>query len=229
MNQIIEAITRLKSESADSIKQQQLSSIPYYDDEMYSHQVYEYLDDGNRTLINQEIEICIRLNYIRMKFMSRQKLLQFNDSELFIPELVENEYIYPFLLFINGKFIPWNSIRLVVKQEKYYLVIRPVNKSDMDSISVVTTLNIITIPFNVSYWEGYAAAITPETIFAFDSNGYTTLTAPYVSIINMDENTYFNEWVTSVAVDAFPIPVNKSFKLYPENIIIFKNGSPSKS
>lgn len=221
---IADKITSLVSEGSESIKSQQLSSIPFVDNEMYDKPVTIYKTYTSYVLINPSNEICLKLNYLRVKNMTITKLRTFKDSKYTMNYLVENEFIHPFLLFINGKFVKWSYISIVSNYDTYYLdiVINDINVFEL--YKSVQSVEIISIPFNISYWEE-TAAITTNTIFSFNNNGLLDISTPTVQIIKMS-NIYYKNYVTSSNVSGYPLLMDSNYKIFPENILVFKNGVP---
>lgn len=136
-------------------------------------------------------------------------------------ELFDENIIHPFLLFVNGKFIKWSNIQIVSDVHYSYIIADGVYYPDAKKI------DILQIPFNITYTEDGTIEENMDIIFKFDDDGI--LSDIGNTIISYDSS------ISDIHMDIFDAPsgnikgwdiVNTEnyIKLFPENLIIFKDG-----
>lgn len=226
MSVITDRIDQLRSESSASMLQQQLCGIPHFINDIFFKFSTEYLVDGTRTLVGDN-QFCIQLHYLPTRIIKEEYLLEFNNSIEPMMKQIDDYIINPFLLFINGRFIKWSNITIVSQQLHYYLLINGANDEYLDLIAEYENgnfeVNVIYLPFNVDYTES-GKYITSRSIFTFNNDGtYATDEFCDIVIDTKSNHLYIDEWESSTDIDGFLTMVDRSWKLFPENIIIFRN------
>lgn len=152
-----------------------------------------------------------------------QKRHSYQDS---LDNLITSQEVYPFLLFLDGKFIKWSDI-IIIKDCKYSYII--VNGFIHDEC----TIDTIILPDTqiVSYSENQTSII--ESTFAFDNDGlYSTNVISgntYTTITLNDSNNIFNIKDTTTTNIKVKVSMDYKYKLYSENMFIFKNGLLQKN
>ena len=227
MSIITDRVDRLRSESAKSMLGQQLYTIPHFLDDIFYKFSGEYLLDGTRTLVGDN-QFCIQLHYLPTRIVKEEYLLEFNKSVEPMMKQIDNYVINPFLLFINGRFIRWSDITIVSQQLHYYLLITGANDRYYDLIQEYETgvfdVKVIYLPFNVNYTEdgGY---VNGNTIFTFNDDGtYSVDDYCQIVIDTKSKYLYIDEWESASDINAFNTEANRTWKLFPENFIIFRDG-----
>ena len=89
-------------------------SIPESEDQ----QTFDYYFDGKRTVIDIYKQACFRLKYLYIKNTPFEKYLFLNNWVMtnYI-DAIQNDYLKPFLLFINGRCVPWEIINIIFTNE----------------------------------------------------------------------------------------------------------------
>lgn len=226
MKQIIDNINVHKRKSSGPLLSQQVTYIPTFEPDQVECSVQSYLIDGKRTLINQSHQLCLKLKYFKFKPMEPRKDIRYKNGIWSMAHLIENDVIYPFMLFINGLFIPWEYMKVAVGQENYYLIA----DSEYDNLftNVVRYpryVQIVSLPNHVRY-ERFAMEMDESVLFAFNDIGeFSTTNLNYVIKNSGNGHHMLHHWWSStVGVNAFPIFENTSIKLTPENIVLFTDG-----
>lgn len=231
MKQIINNINLHKLKSADSLKNQQITYIPTVHDEQIECTVQSFLIDGTITRINQLNQICFKLYYLLFRSMAPRKANRFKNGIWTMKYLVDNKVIYPFMLFINGIFIPWETIKLAIGQENFYILVdidMPENNGDYlsfkDKVRDCKYAQIIALPEHVRYDRH--APNDKYNLFTFNTNGeFDSYNISYAfRTSDTGHHIMFKYWNASVDVDAFAIFEDTSIKVTPENVILFSDG-----
>ena len=123
MNRIIENINVYKHKSVKQIVDNQIAYIPLVEPDQIEYMCFNYLVGSRRVIINQKLQCCFRLRYIKEKFMPPRKATEYSVGEWSLSHLIDNEVIQPFMLFINGRFIPWTLIKIARTQNINYLTV----------------------------------------------------------------------------------------------------------
>lgn len=227
MKQIIENINLHKTKSAGPLKSQQITYIPTVEDDQIECTVPSYLIDGKRTLLNQGYELCFKLNYLKFKSMLPRKAINYKTGIWSIHHLVSENVIQPIMLFINGKFIPWDCIDIAIGQENYFIVID--SRRDMhyvvDLVRDPKYATIVTLPSHV-VCERFYPEMDENVLFAFNDFGDFDSGNIHYAFRNSTDahHMMFHYWVTEGDVNAFPIFTDTSIKMTGENVILFVNG-----
>lgn len=102
---------------------------------------------------------------------------------------LESNKIWPLLVFINNRFIRLSHIEMVKSDDWYTLI---VNKEN--DISIVESLNIILLPFNVVYEEDYGERADLIPLYIFDKNGkFTPVNGTTYYYIDEVNNTHMKQ------------------------------------
>lgn len=127
-------------------------------------------------------------------------------------------YITPFLLFVNNKNIPWSKIT-IVKSDKYTVLLLDGFSTTID----ITSVYIISIPFNISYSEENNLDDDAVLLFSFNNDG-AFINGGNIVIgskhPNMKSIIYRN-----MQFNTFKSGINLDKKITPSNFITFdENG-----
>lgn len=165
-------LVNLKNQNVQSKKDEHLYAIPKRADDVLRCQVFTYYDnDRKRVMFNPANNICIRLNSIKVFPMSYNKLKRFQCSETEMIDLLERQYIYPFLLFINGRFIPWEKIRFICSQGFNYLYVHDLSIGFARLVRTIETMHLIMMPTNIIYSMNVNADDQYQTFAQFNAEG----------------------------------------------------------
>lgn len=218
-------IVKMKSETAHVKRNQRLYAIPKRLDGLRARQVfYYYTHDRIRHALNQANEICIEIDSIKPFSMVPVDYKNFQSSITPLIDLIDYNKIYPIMLFLDGRFIPWECIDLIVSYEKYYLFIHDLDQYLNLIVRTAETIDMVILPSNVTYAINTQDKTgTLMNIFSFNSLGeYTRDLLSATHIIYMDPKE-INLQVIENPESLFEFALNYDKQLFPENFISFTN------
>ena len=221
-------ITMYKSERYEAKLGQQLFAIPRRDDDMIQQQVfYYYVGDRRRTAVDFTCEICLHLNYLRTKSVTPRQYVTLQESTTPMEDLINNDLIHPFLLFVGGYFIPWENITVIASQEEYDLLLTGFSSAFFDKINgadgVIESAYVIQLPDSIEYRQG-GFDIDEQTLFAFNEEGeLVTNGNAYICIQNFEQNVEIID--TNVTEASFMFANDPMYKYFPENVFVFKDNA----
>lgn len=222
---VTDVISSYKPRNIRALRDQQIALTPHMDPNMIECQVTEYLYNAHRTLVDQLHEACFRCHYLPLKSMEPRKYIEYSVVKGSIEYFIENEVITPFLLFINKKMVPWSMISLIMSHEVYHIVCRSEAEEWIQRFQNVETVEVLQLSDGCTY-VNFPIGELDNRIFGFDNDGNYTddLDCP-ISI--MDESVYmhFANFTSTSGVNAYPIDTDQTIKYYPDNVILFRNGS----
>ena len=227
MTSIIRSINRYKAKSTKPLVDQQIAYVPMVVDDQIECTVQSYLIDGNRHIINQATQLCFKLRYLNFKYMPPRKFIKYKSGIWKLKYLVDNEVIYPFAIFINGAFIPWEAIDLAIGQDNYYLLIDFSNiQAQKHLIHDIKYAQIMHLPGSMRYVSNPVEAYDDDTVFTFDENGLYSLDSYVYSFkLNSDfAHIIFDHYETIEGVNALKIFNDTSIKVTGNNVVLFING-----
>ena len=175
MNKYVE---RLKQHTLSALTTSQTLGIPYYGDLQLSKRKSYWYDGVEYPAQNAMTQIYLvnNLPYINQRF-HRPLMI---DSMV---NLVKNQEILPFLLFIDGKCIRWTNMAIIRDYHYSYIVI-----SNIPDKKETTTSSII-FPCQIRYAEDSTTTVDPKYSFIFDEEGLlTTNTEASIIMEVIDEN-----------------------------------------
>ena len=123
MNQLINIVNRFIAKSADPIRDQQIAYIPRLINDQIDYIINYYILDGKRVPMNPSKQIFIKLKYLKFVSMNHRKYIKYNSGVFDMQDLVDKHIILPFIVFINGYFVPWEFINIVIDNDNYHLII----------------------------------------------------------------------------------------------------------
>lgn len=225
---VISNINDLKHRSLDALRDQQIAYAPRYANDIIEHQVFEYLMEGKRTLIDQKYQACFRLRYLLLNYMPPRTYMAFNRMIHPMIQAFNAGWIKPFMLFINGKFVKWSMIKIVATQESNYLIVSSGDQEWIDNFHHADRIDVIMLPEYINYIEGmnpYSIAVNKAKsigpMFAFDNEGRYNFDTPIVTIMNESDSLIFTDYTETTPIDAKIIDTATNHKYYPENVLVF--------
>ena len=216
---VINTIESLIHNTTGRIKDVQSNLIPFFN-KGFIKQVESYRMFNVPYMAESEYQTILRVSDLRFKDTATPQ----KDRGVFkhsMQELFDENIIHPFLLFVNGKFVKWSNIEIVHDVHYSYIVANDVYYPDANKI------DILQIPFNITYTEDGTIDENMDIMFKFDNDGL--LSDIGNTIISYDSS------ISDIHMDIFDAPsgdiigwdiVNTEnyIKLFPENFIIFKDG-----
>lgn len=216
---VINTIESLIHNTTGRIKDVQSNLIPFFNKSSIT-QVDAYRMFNVPYSAESEYQTIIRVSDLKFKNTATPQRYR-GVFKLSMIELFNNNIIHPFLLFINGKFVKWKDIQIVRDIHYSYIIANNIYYPDVQKI------DILQIPFNINYTEDGIIDENMNIIFRFDDDG----------ILSDIGNTIisYNSDISDIHMDIFDAPsgniigwdivnTKNNIKLFPENLIIFKNG-----
>lgn len=216
MNNMIKQINQLQFSTDSSLRAVQQAMVPVPFNlgaerrHKYSYSGYEY----PIRIHNRLVFYCSNLPFRSLG--KRKNNLIFIDTMI---NLIKRREIYPFLLFINGKFIKWSSISIVHDLRYSYLIVDNVDTESFE------TIHSVYLPFSVAYNEKGIRYGTENDIFVFDDEGKLDPLGSTV-ISYTAKNFFYQEGMISlegsniVEIDG----LDPAYKMNDFNVIGFKDG-----
>lgn len=222
-------ITLYHGERSEAKLGQQLFNIPCKEEFVREQVFYYYTDSRLKAAVDFTKEICFSLKYLKYKGMTPQQYRDLQESSTRMEKLIEDNLILPFALFVSGRFIPWENIRVIISHEYSYLLIHDLDPIFFDEINgpdgMVESVHTVVLPDDIVYRQGYYD-INEKTIFSFDEYGRFNTATSGTGYINIDcyENDveFFN---VEPAIPLFTFTNDLSYKYFEENIFVFKDGN----
>lgn len=235
MKQIIENINRYKLKSADPLRNQQITYIPTIDDDQVEYSTSNYLISGNRDIIDISCQACLKLRRLKLQPMPARKYIKYQSGIWFLEELIDDKVVSPFMLFINGVFIPWETIKIATAQEQYYIVI-DLSANDyefydrfVDVIRDIKFAQIITLPNHVEYRRNDRVE-EYDTLFAFNDFGELDMGWWQPFVFKCNEREAHHIWFTNQRSTGWSkentlrVSDDTSRKITKDNIFLFIDG-----
>ena len=222
IDNVVEYVDRLRNYTTTNISSIQAGMIPEILDIHWKVSPY-YLDNGVKRYVFGKKEYVIQISGLRFKKnLPKRKNLVFKMP---FQEAVNKGFANPSIFFVNRHFIRWSDITLVRDLKYTYLDIK--NHFDVSIIDPIkiTDVQVIHIPFNVSYTEK-RNPLTAKEIFRFDSRSGKLLDygdCVYYTTLEDVEYKQFHNLVGAVIKDA-DLDFNKLYKLTPVNFLCWEDG-----
>lgn len=211
---ITDQVEELKYSTSTNLKQISLGRIPT-EIEISMIRKYSYMIHGKYYSMYKGDSMLFVVK--GLPYTPYQKRHTFQDT---LYNLVRTQEIYPFLLFLDGKFIKWSDI-MIIKDCKYSYILVSGFMRDECKINTILIPNINT----VTYTESDKSPT--NKLFTFDNNGkfvteyesgtgYTTIDINDNDLILDKNKARVNTKVKS--------NIGYDYKVNPENLFIFKDG-----
>lgn len=186
-SEVVKAMTNLKSKNYFHLRNQQITYIPTIEDDQIDYMCQDYLIDGQRHIVKEAFrrdpqdensryafEVCFKLRYLKHRFMDPRKANRYTTGIWKMRDLVENEVICPFALFINGRFIPWECMSIAIGKENYYLLANNGEWGEEfdDVLKNVKFAQIVSLPSHFKYDVGPRDVFLDNFALSFNIDGY---------------------------------------------------------
>ena len=213
------------------LENQQKAYIPMVEDDQIEYLAHSYLIDGKRTLlIKQGDQCCFKLRYLKFKPMSPRKANKYRSGIWPMNTLVDENVIRPFMLFINGQFIPWDLMFVSISVENNFLLVDSAlgtNPNFKILCSNVEYAKIILLPDRCKCITKNPSSYRGHLLFSFDENGLIGGKSYYIIDLSLNAHIISKFWTAdkTKGVNALKIlDDNTSIKLTDKNVILFVNG-----
>ena len=231
MTNIIDQIVKYRNQRPEIKLAEHLTYIPRRDDSAIVGQVayYENPDSRLRTMVNFMEDFCIEFDYILMQNLAPREYKVIQESIYSATEMIQKNYIHPFLLIVNGRFIPWEYITIISVTEKYYMLVHGIDLSTFNSyfFGDLTSINLIILPQDISYIDDStgSSSVSERTMFAFDDAGTFIPTGTARYIINSDDEDLVIVNGNPDSSKLFKISDDLKYSVFPEFVFPFRKSS----
>lgn len=230
MNQpLINIINSCKTRSPHYLRNQQTAYIPRIEKDQIEYTVNKYTLDDKIYPVDRDA-ICIKLSYLRFSHNANYNTIKpFQNRRSSFEYLVSKNLLYPFMLFINDRFIPWKFISVIMDGNNYYLYIDFQTDYDKTFIQLCNTYEFM---YTVSL-PGYAKYITNENndselqpLFSFNKDGFFNIDNPEYLFVPYEElkNILYNTFSSRIGVKAYKLLNSSDVKLSRDNVFLFVDG-----
>lgn len=213
---------RLIHHTTHMIQDMQEAHIPVAYD-LEAEKMFSYYFDGVEYPIRQlktQIYLCNNLPFMRKQ----------DSDSIYIrsmADLVQNEMIKPFIMFVDGKAIKWSNMTIVRNWEYSYVIITNIDHD----ISYKYRIDAILLPYLIRYGEDDNILSYDCERFLFDENGrYTDTPSPNgirVEILDpkVSGKTYNYEDVSYITVESEynQIASDKNILIFERNLFAADN------
>ncbi|WP_301066687.1 hypothetical protein [uncultured Duncaniella sp.] len=223
---VLRSITALKPRSQYATLDQQICKVPRNEDQQIYRRTQDYYIGDQRYLVNLKYESCYWLHYIRMCPLFPRDYIAYDHTKQRFDRLVNDSILHPFMLFLDGRFIPWSMIWIVANKEWYWVIIDGTNHPALQPLALNhSRINIVTLPDGVTYDENATGKpVEQDILFAFNREGYYEETSPDITIRNTVDRMEHVHITTDDKLAAEIVTDDQTVKLYEQNICLFRNG-----
>lgn len=225
MKHLIETVNRYKAKSADPIRDQQVAYIPRIQTDQIDYITSFYILEGKRIPVNITNQLFVKLKYLNYRSIGIRKFLQYRSGVFSMNDLVNGKIIIPFMVFINGWFIPWEYISIAIDCDMYHLIIDGSTDSHIEYMCKnCDYIQIVQLPEYVTCVKSYDNPL--NAMFVFNRYGKYDMDNPKYFIVSSTGHYSlgFNYWHTDQEVNAFKLLNQIDIKLTEANIMLFVNG-----
>ena len=179
--QIIKIANWKEKNSFSAIHDNQLGLIPTWVPNISWRRDETYFKNGRYTVNRDDFHTILIISGIMNNMDIAEEDNRYFDMNMI--DLVENNVITPFLLFINGALILWSKLDIIRSDDHFAFRIK-----DRDREFAVNTVLMLRLPPKIVYGEEYSED-SSKTLFSFDKDGkYTTEKDAKVYIGTNDPN-----------------------------------------
>ena len=232
-------VSKYRPNRVNDITDQQIAYIPRLEENQVECIVPYYIFDGMKVAPSTKSSIIFKLRYINfnnnMNSIKRRNYRSCRDK---LKNLIDKKVLKPFMLFINGCFIPWEVITIVINNEESYIIVDFSTSTYCTTYTLETLYRIcnncsyvqtFSIPENSIYLKRQDCVNRGSEIPMFVFNEFLTYeTKPgcgYYAIQILDNNIEFGR-TYSDTVSAYPLYSNdEKIKITEKNVFIFVDGS----
>ena len=148
-----DAVAKYRPSRVNDITDQQIAYIPRWEEDQIECSMPYYVFEGRKVALNPKEFIIFKLKYLRFnENMNSIKRRNYRSCKLSIIDLINKKVLKPFILFINGLFIPWHSIDIAIDNDNFYLIIDEYKSGSNYSLcDSYNAAQIFTIPDSMMY------------------------------------------------------------------------------
>jgi alpha-tubulin suppressor-like RCC1 family protein len=171
-----------------------------------------YFKNGVYQVSRYYKETCLHINGIRNNILFDESKNRYFCEKM--ADAYNKGIVQPFLLFVNKIHIPWSKITIV--RSDFYISFLI---SDMNKKYQIDDVQILHIPFNITYTENIDEDATKQILFKFNANGLFNMDNSifvYADNDNIKVNVYDDGSYTN-----FDMNISYKRKLTSANLVIF--------
>ena len=225
-----DVVVQYRPNRVNDITDQQIAYIPRLEEDQVECSMPYYIYEGKKVAINPKKQIVFKLRYLHFNDkMNSIKRRNYRSCRTILLNLINKKVLKPFMLFINGIFISWAAISIIINNDDYYLMI------DFDYARAISNLcqtyqfvQMFSLPDSMYYIDMRHTKPNSKPLFMFNQNGLFTIDLREAvdgitqDIVDIDSFSYFrlNRSVNAVRL----YDNNKKIKISDKNIFLFVNG-----
>lgn len=227
MNAVENTVERLRISTQSRLDQIQMECAPFIADDFvrieekkFVNNECKYIYQGQIARLNTKDDSRLfKINGLRFYYRTASKK-RFSRRD-WLKNMVDDKIVYPFLLFNNGRVIPWSDIELLKDYEYTYLFIHGLRRDDP------VQFNIIEFPCEVRYGEDDDILPKDKYSVAMYFDAYHKMSSNDIIKVRLevtDPDIY--ACVKTIDASSFLFSVDAEFghTVSMKNIIPFKNG-----
>ena len=220
------------------ITDQQIAYIPRLEEDQVECSMPYYIYEGRKVAVNPKRYMLFKLRYLHfnanMNSIKRRNYRSCNEQ---LMSLMDKKVLKPFMLFINGLFIPWIAISIVINNDDYYLMIDSLRARNLASLcESYEFVQIFSLPDNMYYEHDpkRIVSLNSRPPFMFKDDGtYTAIAkeARYAIVDKHSTNTLnrlsqsYSFMHTNSPINAVRLyDNNEKIKISEKNVFLFVEG-----
>lgn len=234
-----DVVVKHRPSRVNDITDQQIAYIPRWEEDQIECSMPYYVFEGRKVALNPKEFIIFKLRYLRfnenMNSIKRRNYRSCNEP---LMKLIDKAILRPFMFFINGLFIPWIAIRIVIDNDNYYLIVEGSRAKGLYSLcESYDFVQMFSIPDHMGYTHDpkniMSLSERPAFMFRQDlTYTFVAKEAKYAifynnspsSINRLDSN--YNHLHTNGTINATRLyDNNEKIKVSEKNIFLFIDGS----
>lgn len=213
---VVKLVEYYRTRTSNNIAEIQSGLVPKFLNTRWAIIQY-YVYDGTRINNFSDDITFFKLDNIKYKINNARK-----DQSIFkenAKTAVENDYIYPFLFFINGQHIMWSDITVIRELKYTYFEVKNTAR-----FGVINNVEMIHIPFNVFYTENRQFNYDNKIIFRFNEEGLTASNGHVVFTTDLKDLIFINNsFGEGAKIENYDLNIDKKYKLAKDEFFIFEN------
>lgn len=130
-----DVVVKLRPSRVNDITDQQIAYIPRFEEDQIECSIPYYVFEGRKIIPNPDTHIVFKLKYLHFNNkMNSIKRRNYRSCRENLKILVDKNVLRPFILFINGLFIPWVAISIIINNDDYYILINTLSARGLHNL-----------------------------------------------------------------------------------------------
>ena len=140
-------------------------------------------------------------------------------------DFVNKQWIEPMLIFVNNRFVKWSNIFIYDDKRSTYLLLNLEDIITEEDEYTPKKLDILHLPFFVTYTENNVIHDDKQLIFTFNDTGLFDFGGHTRIYMNRTDRIWYHEGQSALGgVWRYDLDLPDECHVYPDNVIVFKNG-----